>query len=296
MENMFYGTGYSSTIFTLDVSNFDTSNVTHMDYMFYNAGHNSDKLDIVFTIKNANTHTVFAFNGTALKEGTKVKVNYTNLTKGIANIAVNSKTEGANVVLGDLIEEINDDELSIGDEVQIANEYFNVMSINEDTITLLVQYNLGTDYRQTASYNPVKFSDTHGWEYTPGPKEIDIETWSPNIKTYLNNYVEYLKETINDENIKGNLITLKDLETLGCTIPVNYDIESEESNCYNSPYGWIVNNQLSWTRSANSTDNYGIWYLVNSGPLNFNHYRASFGVRPTITISKSSLENYLKTS
>ena len=42
MSNMFYNTGYSSEVFTLDLGdNFDTSNVTNMSWMFYCVGYNS---------------------------------------------------------------------------------------------------------------------------------------------------------------------------------------------------------------------------------------------------------------
>ena len=47
MYRMFYSTGYSSTLFTLDLGNkFDTSNVTNMSYMFYETGYSST----VFTL------------------------------------------------------------------------------------------------------------------------------------------------------------------------------------------------------------------------------------------------------
>ena len=75
---------------------------------------------------------------------------------------------------------------------------------------MLAQYNLGTDYRQSTTTNYVIFSDTDGWEYTPGPKEIDIQIWSTNPKTYVNAYVEYLKTELEDDSVTGDLITLKD--------------------------------------------------------------------------------------
>ena len=58
---------------------------------------------------------------------------------------------------------------------------------------MLAQYNLGPDYKQSTTTEYVSFSDTDGWEYEPGPKEIDIQTWSTNPKTYVNSYVSYLK-------------------------------------------------------------------------------------------------------
>ena len=291
MGGMFWKAGYANPSFTLDVSGFDTSNVTDMSYMFWSTGRSSDKLDIVLTIKNPNTNIYLIFSETAIMEGSKIKVNYTNLTKGIANRMVNTKSDGANVVLGNMVEEIKDEDLTIGDEVEINGEYFNVVSQTEDTVTLLPQYNLSTDYRQSTTANNVTFSTNDGWEYTPGPKEIDIQTWSTNPKTYVNAYVEYLKEQLGDDTVTGDLITLKDLEELGCTVPSDYAWGSGEWNCYDSPYGWIANGQYWWTRSVFSTGSSSVWCVFPNGYLYVIGYFNHRGVRPVITISKETLRN-----
>ena len=46
MGSMFKDTGYNSTVLQLDVSGFDTSNVTSMNYMFDNTGYNSTVLQL----------------------------------------------------------------------------------------------------------------------------------------------------------------------------------------------------------------------------------------------------------
>ena len=53
MGYMFESTGYNSTIFTLDVSNFNTSKVTDMRYMFRQTGYNST----IFTLDVSNFDT-----------------------------------------------------------------------------------------------------------------------------------------------------------------------------------------------------------------------------------------------
>ena len=50
---------------------------------------------------------------------------------------------------------------------------------------MLAQYNLGTDHRQSTTSNGVMFSDTFKWEYTPLPKEIDIQTWTEYPKAQI---------------------------------------------------------------------------------------------------------------
>ena len=162
---------------------------------------------------------------------------------------------------------------------------------------MLASYVLGTDYRQTKSTTSgeygVSFASTYGWEYTPGPKEIDIQTWSTKPKTYVNEYVSYLQEETGDTSITGDLITLAELGTLSCTYPSDYSYVSaaSERTCANSSNAsWLVKGQHWWTRSA-LPDIYNIVWLVDtSGALNSNRCHATdYGVRPVITISKSEI-------
>ena len=126
---------------------------------------------------------------------------------------------------------------------------------------MLAQYNLGTDYRQSTTVNKVAFSDGNGWDYTPGPKEIDIQTWGGDTKTILNNYVSYLQTELGDDSVTGDLITLKELKTLGCRIQDDYTWTGYET-CYSSPYeSWLINGQDWWTRSAHSTAASNVWHV-----------------------------------
>ena len=161
---------------------------------------------------------------------------------------------------------------------------------------MLAQYTIGTDNKQSTTYNGVAFSDAAGWEYTPGPKEIDIQTWSTNPKTYVNAYVEYLKTELEDNTVTGDLISLKDLESLSCTVPSDYAWGSGSWDCYDSPYGWIANGHWWWTRSASSDYSTDVWHVSPDGGLSYYGYYIGNNVRPVITISKTSLENLLKTS
>jgi surface protein len=108
MEGMFFCTGYYSTVFTLDVSNFDTSKVTDMSDMFRNTGYNSTKLNTSITISNPNTTSYYdMFYDVATKEGTQITVNYTSKTSSLVDKMIATKTEGANVVKGDCIDCVN---------------------------------------------------------------------------------------------------------------------------------------------------------------------------------------------
>ena len=177
---------------------------------------------------------------------------------------------------------------NVGDVVTIGTEGFHVIKDNGDTVTLFADYNLGTDYKQSTTANKVKFSNSNGWEYTPGPKEIDIETWSTIPKTYINNYVDYLKtqtSALETDTLTGNLITVTELGELGCTISADYSYVSGLTCANSANASWIVNGQYYWTRSASS--NNLVWSVFSSGELGDIGCINRYGVRPVITISKS---------
>lgn len=181
----------------------------------------------------------------------------------------------------------------IGQEISIGDELFNVISDNGTTISMLAQYNLGTNYRQSKATNNVNFSNESGWEWTPRPKEIDIQTWSTNPKTYINAYVSYLKEVVSHNSLTGDLISLKQLSSLGCIIPTDYSWDDNKRSCSNSLHkNWLINNQNSWTKSSNYDS--VIWIMHFNKDivknLDTNYYYGSNGVRPVITISKEALE------
>ena len=186
----------------------------------------------------------------------------------------------------------NSGNISVGDIYTAANESFNVISQTEDTVTMLAQYNIGTNYKQSTTQKGVKFSDSNGWEYTPGPKEIDIQVWSTNPKTYVNNYVSYLQTELADNTITGDLITVTELKALDCTTTDAYT-DATGLTCANSSNAhWLVNGQGWWTRSA-----YGagtgvyVWSVDTTGDFYFYFHYSYRGVRPVITVSKSRLNN-----
>ena len=186
---------------------------------------------------------------------------------------------------GSIISPVQPIQLYTGNVISIDGENFNVISQTDTTVTMLAQYNLGTDYRQSTISNEIMFASGTGWEYTPGPKEIYFQNLYPG--TYINEYVLYLQEILGDIAISGTLITLTELKSLGCTINDDYSY-SDGLTCANSSNKlWLVNGQSWWTRSANADDNGSIWYVNASGGLGSNsvkYYHQWAGVRPVITV------------
>lgn len=184
-----------------------------------------------------------------------------------------------------------EEDYSVGRLLFIGSERFNVISEDDEYVTLLAQYTLDSDYRQNSEDNNLSFSDTDGWEYSPGPKEIDIQSYDGNVKTYLQEYVSYLQDRTNDTTITGTLITLSELKNLGCTINDDYSF-SFNLTCINSKYAsWLVNNQRFWTRSTEPT-NGNIWYVDDLGIIySYSYNDTSIGIRPVIIVSKATLNN-----
>lgn len=190
---------------------------------------------------------------------------------------------------------------NIGDELFIGSERFNVISSTDNTVTMLAQYNLGTDYKQSTVQNSVTFSNVGGWEYTPGPKEIDIQSYEGNAKTYVNEYVSYLKAKTGVTDLTGDLITLSELGNLGCTISDLDDYSGtgleNVDNCVDSPYSkWLVIDQIWWTKSAYSLNGDSVWNVTLStgdkyGYFYYYSYGKKSGIRPVITMPKSYFQN-----
>ena len=179
----------------------------------------------------------------------------------------------------------------VGKEIVIGTEKFNVISSNATTVTMLAQYNLGTNYRQSASENSVHFSGNSGWEYSPGPKEIDIQIWTTNPKVYIMEYVTYLKKETGDATLAGDLISVRKLGELGCNVPIDYSFKYSQFSCKNSSYSdWLINGQTWWTRSALAYFHESIITVDYDASLRYALYDDGRTVRPIITVAKESLE------
>ena len=94
----------------------------------------------------------------------------------------------------------------------------------------------------------------------------------------IQNYNEYIKNTLNKKSVVSRLITKVEIVNLGC------DSSSSGIACKNAP-DWV-----SSTMYASVTYDYGIVGVTGKDDYSaFGVTNNSFGVRPVITISKSEI-------
>lgn len=270
-----------------------------------------DKKTISYSVTNASKNYDAEVNINCTKS-----TNYLNITNTfdttISLTARSTKTgtltiELKNVVIEETIEEVtctieanaverttqNNENVpnelerifNIGDEITILNEKFNVISQTDDTVTMLAKYNIdSTTSKQTATEKKHTFSESTGWEHTPGPKDIDITTHASTLYDSIESYVSYLKELTDSFILSGDLISLNELKGLDCTIINDY---SSGSTCKNSKYStWLLNGEVWWTKSANPNNPTNIWLINTTGGTSLGAHGSSYSVRPVITISK----------
>ena len=129
MHGMFASTGYNSTIFTLDVSNFDTSNVTDMSFMFDRTGYNSTifALDVsnFDTSKVTSMYRMLALTG----------VSNPNFTLDVSNFDTSNVTN-----MGGMFVRVGE-----------ANKFFTLDVSNFDTSNVT---NMGSMFSSVGYNNP----------------------------------------------------------------------------------------------------------------------------------------------
>ena len=224
-----------------------------------------------------------------LQEGTDIECTTTKVNGKTTIDCVNLETgyAGATYSLNITIETIQSDKkwtyvsanaYEVGDVITIGNETFNVIKDNGSTVTMLASFNLGTDYKQSQTYNGQNFSNNNGWGQAG---DLDIQLYDGPVKTYVNNYVTYLQGETGDSTLTGTLITMSQLEDLGC----------DTSSCLSSQHAeWLATRNYGWwTRTAE--DGSYIWNLHNGVNFDYEEYGIIRGIRPVITISKTILKN-----
>ena len=123
MYSMFYAVGQNASSLTINgLQDLNTEKVTNMNYMFYLTSHinlddfhiyNDASMPLAFsgtknvnmniTIHKAQSYYSDVFKDAALISGDRIKVNYTSEVDNIDDI-IATKSEGSNVVKGDLID------------------------------------------------------------------------------------------------------------------------------------------------------------------------------------------------
>ena len=220
-----------------------------------------------------------------LKSNSNEESSRFNITCDIVATPVGRDNEASGSVIGPLPAY----KYAVGNEVGIGNEKFNIISETDTAITMLAKYNLSTSYTQTEDYNYLSFSSHNGWVYTPGPKEIDVQSFDGNVKTYINEYVKYLKSLIGDENLKGDLISLTELKILGCTVEDDYSDSGGLTCSGSSNFEWLYNGTKWWTKSVSAGYSDRVWRFSADGSLYLYFYGNTAGIRPVITVSKEVL-------
>ena len=99
----------------------------------------------------------------------------------------------------------------------------------------------------------------------------------------VQNYKNYLKNTLVKTSVDARLITYEELISLGCD-----DNGGSETNCKSAP-SWVYSNVIYWTAIA--SNDYRIWSVVPSADISICGYdnAGATGLRPVITISKSDI-------
>ena len=221
--------------------------------------------------------------------GTDISCTTTEVNGKITNTcaSLDSGYAGATYTLNITVETIQADQKWVytpvnivyktGDVITIANEQFNVISSDDETVTMLAAKCLNSSYRQSDSYSQVEFSNHNDWGQAG---DLDIQLYDGPAKTYINNYVTYLRGETGDTNLSGTLITKNQLASLDCDAIKCTDIEHAS---------WLLTSQVWWTSTAYD---FMQVYIVNlSGIWSGYLFDDLKGVRPVITISKSALEN-----
>ena len=209
---------------------------------------------------------------------------------------------------------------AIGREISIGTENFNIIKENDNTVSLLAQYNLAWNERRHITYQD---RDEHKIAFFTGINKeygywtddkgnllpeygekypVDVYNKAPSsnptllddnkIVLMINDYVSKLKEIKNispDDNssISGRLINYSELIELGYS-----------SNLSNAPFNektqfkWLRNYQNWWTGVALYSPN--IPHISMHGDVisrGYNNFQdADAGVRPVIIINKKYLD------
>ena len=222
-------------------------------------------------------------------------VNYVQSDDTGSNVTNNGVEKVVKLVSGNLD--------TIGSEICIKEECFYVISTTTDAVTMLSKYNLfvgGEDVdlktewiaygdEATGMQDSMMVGSASSYPYKGTTPFSSAEQKGTNysdyngsiVEIYVNNYKNLLETNFGVDVMDARLITLEELEALGC----NYEVYS----CSSSSYRWIYSTSY-WSQTANG-NNY-IWYVAGWDFFSHNFYDYDdgdfeYGVRPVIVISKS---------
>ena len=190
------------------------------------------------------------------------------------------------------------DQLKTGDEYCIEDECFYVISKKDREIKMLAKYNLyvgknvltssntaGTEIsrndpeygRQSRKAMGYTVTGSYPWIGVTQYSAFSNEYSGSYAQEYVNDYVNYLINISGKRNIAGSLITVEELEALGC--------DKASKTCNTSWYDWVTG-LTYWVGSADSTNSKNTYVVGSDGFFGSSSYtnNNNRGIRPVITI------------
>lgn len=205
---------------------------------------------------------------------------------------------------------LEDNELKIGSLVRCEDQYFNIINIDDNSVTLFSKYNISLDNNkqdetdlETSSSNSIAFDEFNNREdsnntycekthygcnlyskfdgiFVNGENQGTVSE-SSTIKYYVDSYA--LNFDFDDKLLEVGLITIDDLNNLGCS--------TELKTCKDSINSWVYNTTY-WTSSYYSGSPSIVWRVQSDGKLgsSYANYSNNTGIRPVLKISKDILK------
>ena len=290
MAYMFNSTGYNCDNFDLDLNSFTFDTVSNLSGLLWNAGFNSKSFDVKLDFSSllSSVQTGHIFDGVALNDGSSVVLDYSMTNMYIINDILSKLDPLQNIYFGEMFNS-DLDSLLVGDIISIDGEAFYIIKVDGSSFYLLPRFNIHSNNKQSSSAQETVFSNKSGWVYNPSPKDIDVQIYSTAARNRMNNYVNYLKNTLNDENITADFMSVAFLKELGCEIE-DVSAPASSSACQST---YFANGKYWWTKSAVADKPNSVYYIGSTGGIYSSYSLSSTaGVRPYIIVSKDTLSNY----
>ena len=217
-------------------------------YVTYNDGISCDDYQLLPKNSTDTLSVMVAYNRDILEEDLPDTDKSITVTFHLEFEQATSKATARNHIT--VVNRVNNNTLSVGDEIALGTEHFIIMNINNEKTTLLTKYDLNsgpstlsdmtaglqmTQNRDSSSGMPVSsFSTYRYWiqnnqlksKYgTSYPAYVVDEEYNQETGNYFSTYyyVEQYIGLLRDRNMmieKGRLMSLEDAISLGCT-PTN---------------------------------------------------------------------------
>ena len=218
-----------------------------------------------------------------------------------------------------------DGKASLSDVVTCGTESFYVMTNENNEITMLSMYNLYVgnvvtydenwneeisvlensfnkqsdkakgyfecveeEWNECVIYGTVAFSNEIYWEGTETPNFVYNE--NSNLYQYVNEYQRILNEDLNVRSARATLISVDQLENLGCDSYNGTCITNTDEGGNATP-SWVYSTSYWSGNAINAVVISGVIFVSSNGSFSIssNDYDSELGVRPVVTISTSEI-------